>query len=77
MIGFVVESMDISSNIKNINNLLENNFTHSNTSIKLTVTDFIQKFPYQYYSEHTTNNSKKTIKLYHLMFDFSKNMKTS
>lgn len=74
MIGFVVESMDIPCNISNINNLLENKFTCSNTSMKLTATEFIQDFPYQYYSEHITNNNKKTIKLYHLMFDFSKNM---
>jgi len=74
MIGFVVESINISKNINNINNLLENKFTCSDASIKLTVTDFIQGFPYQYYSKHKTKNSKKTIKLYHLMFDFSKNM---
>lgn len=76
MIGFVVESMNISDNINNINNLLKNNFTCSNTATKLTVTDFIQDFPYQYYSEHKTKNSKKSIKLYHLMFDFSGNMQT-
>ncbi len=77
MIGFVVESIDISRNINNINGLLENRFSNSNTSTKLTATEFIQDFPYQYYSEHRTNNSKNTIKLYHLMFDFSGNMKTS
>lgn len=77
MIGFIVESMNISGNIQNINNLLENKFACSNTLIKLTVTDFIQDFDYQYYSEHKTSKNKKRVKLYHLMYNFSGNMKTS
>ena len=74
MIGFVVESMNISGNIDNINNLLKNKYACSNTLTKLTVTDFIQDFDYQYYSEHKVIEKHKKVKLYHLMFDFSKNM---
>lgn len=74
MIGFVVESLNITGNIDNINNLLKNKYACSNTLTKLTVTDFIQDFDYQYYSEHKTTEKQKKVKLYHLMFDFSKNM---
>lgn len=74
MIGFVVESMNITDNIDNINNLLKNKYACSNTLTKLTVTDFIQDFDYQYYSEHKITEKQKKVKLYHLMFDFSKNM---
>jgi hypothetical protein len=73
MIGFVVQQMDISENISNINNLLANNFADANTKTFLTSTTFIKNFNYQYHSIHKDVN-KKTIKLYHLMFDFSKNM---
>lgn len=73
MIGFVVEQMDIDNNIKNINGLLTNNFKTANTQKKLTPVSFIKKFKYSYYSIH--NDIKyKNIKLYHLMFDFSRNM---
>ncbi|PIU84003.1 MAG: hypothetical protein COS68_01065 [Elusimicrobia bacterium CG06_land_8_20_14_3_00_38_11] len=77
MIGFVVEIMDISVNINNINYLLKSNFVCSNTLTILTVANFIKDFDYQYYSEHKTSKSKKRIKLYHLMYDFSGNIKTS
>ncbi len=73
MIGFVVEQMDIGANIMNINNLLKNNFTGANTENFLTPLCFIKDFEYQYYSTHKDTKGKK-IKLYHLMFDFSKNI---
>lgn len=74
MIGFVVEQMNIDNNIKSINGLLTNNFKTANTQKKLTPVDFIKKFRYSYYSIHNDIEDKK-IKLYHLMFDFSANLK--
>ncbi|MBM4055102.1 MAG: hypothetical protein FJ264_10635 [Planctomycetes bacterium] len=74
MIGFVVEKINIDSNIKSINELLINNFKDANTQKKLTHVGFIKKFKHSYYSIHTDIENKK-IKLYHLMFDLSKNIK--
>ena len=74
MIGFVVEQLDIDANIVNINNLLQKKFSDANTITFLTFIDFVKEFKYQYYSVHKDIENKK-IKLYHLMFDFSKNIK--
>ncbi len=74
MIGFVVEQMDIANNIENINNLLDNEFSNANTIEKLKTVNFVENFAYSYRSTHR-NNSKKRVQLYHLMFDFSKNLK--
>lgn len=73
MIGFVIEHMDIVKNIKNINLLLKNNFKHANTKKKLILVDFIKDFKHSYSSAHEDIKGKE-IKLYHLMFDFSKNL---
>ena len=73
MIGFVVEQMDISANIININKLLRGNFSDANTETVLTSHSFIKNFKYQYYSIHKDIKDRK-IKLYHLMFDFSANI---
>ena len=73
MIGFVVERMNIANNIRNINGLLSNNFKDANTQKKLTPAYFIKNFKYSYYSIHKDTNEKE-IKLYHLMFDFSRNV---
>ena len=73
MIGFVVEKMDISGNITNINTLLGKSFPKANTKRELTAKHFIDKFKYQYYSEHKDVKNIHLI-LYHLMFDFSNNM---
>lgn len=73
MIGFVVEQMDIFGNISNINDLLAKNFPDANTEIFLTNTSFIKNFNYQYHSIHKDVHNN-TIKLNHLIFDFSKNM---
>jgi hypothetical protein len=73
MIGFVVEVMDIHSNINNIKTLLQNNFTNCNTTKTIQKESFIPDFEFHYSSEHDDcdNNS---FKLYHLMFDFSNNI---
>ena len=73
MIGFVVEQIDIGRNIENINTLLKNNFKEANTKKKLMFADFINNFKHSYSSVHE-NIEGKEIKLYHLMFDFSKNL---
>lgn len=57
MIGFIVKEIDINSCVAKINDL--------------TKYEFIDEFEYSYKSKHTTN-SKNEILLYHLMFDFSK-----
>lgn len=76
MIGFIVEQMDIGSNIENINTLLENNFQAANTKKKLTLVDLFEGFKHSYFSTHNAID-RIEIKLYHLMFDFSKNMEKS
>ena len=73
MIGFVVEQMDITANITNINKLLRKNFSNANTETILTFHNFIKDFKYQYYSIHKDIKNRK-FKLYHLMFDFSANI---
>ena len=73
MIGFVVESMNINSNITNINTLLKNKFPNTNTETFLTTLNFIKDFQHQYFSIHRDLKANK-IKLYHLMFDFSANL---
>jgi len=74
MIGFIVEHLDIDANITNINSLLEKKFCDANAITFLTFINFIKDFKYQYYSVHKDINNKK-IKLYHLMFDFSNNLR--
>ena len=76
MIGFVVEQMDITANITNINKLLRKNFSNANTETILTFHNFIKDFKYQYYSIHKDIKNRK-FKLYHLMFDFSANIEKS
>ena len=76
MIGFIVESMDIDGNIQNINMLLENDFKHSNTKDKLEPAIFIDNFKFSYSSLHEDIEGNK-IKLFHLMFDFSRNIEES
>lgn len=73
MIGFVVEKMDIHSNMNNINTLLSENHFQSNTVELIKRENFIENFEYIYSSKHKVDNVKE-IKLYHLMFDFEKNI---
>lgn len=80
MFGFVVAPMDINGNIANINYLLTrelrnsaNEIANPNTISNLSKTSFIPDFEYQYKSEHKVI-PERIISIYHLMFDFSKNM---
>jgi hypothetical protein len=74
MIGFIVESIDISANINCINDLLKKHFPAANTVQKLTYSEIISDFKFSYCSIH--NSGKDNVLLYHLMFNFSKNIKS-
>jgi hypothetical protein len=75
MIGFVVEKMDIHTNIPNINTLLKNQkINNCNTTQEIQRATFIQNFDYHYFSEHKDCDNE-SFTLYHLMFDFSDNIK--
>ena len=73
MIGFVVDTMCIHSNIDNIKTLLQNNFTNCNTIKTIQRETFIPDFEYHYSSEHNDIDNVG-FTLYHLMLDFSNNM---
>ena len=72
MIGFVVDIMDIHRNIMTINELLKSHFLQSNTTQFLTERKIESSFQYTYCSKHSID--QKEVLLYHLMFDFSKNI---
>ena len=72
MIGFIVEKMDIHQNTEHINTLLKAN-NKINTTKRITKSTFIKNFEYHYYSEHIDKDDKK-LRIYHIMFDFNKNM---
>ena len=74
MIGFVVEPIDISANVRSINNLLATNFSEANTTQDLQYREIVTNFGFSYCSCH--NVSEDSVVLYHLMFNFSENMKT-
>jgi hypothetical protein len=69
MVGFVVDSLDIHSNVEDINYLLMNDFKQIDTTVLLTPENFIDNFEFHYSSIHLTND-KQDLKLYHLMFCF-------
>jgi hypothetical protein len=75
MIGFIVEKMKIGENIQNINTLLENSkLNQCNTTQEILQETFIPNFDFHYSSVHNDcDNNEFT--LYHLMFDFSGNIK--
>lgn len=72
MIGFVVESIDVHKNIASINTLLQTSFIQANTIQKITQRSIVAGFDFSYYSTHKIKSEEITI--YHLMFDFSKNI---
>lgn len=74
MIGFIVQKMDIHANIASINNLLQNNFINCNTTKALQPKDIgLENFKYCYCSKH--GQSGNDILIYHLMLDFSMNIR--
>jgi len=71
MMGFVVEKMDIQSNIFNINELSKTNFKEQAKIVQeITQADFIPDFDYHYSSTHNDYDNNVFI-LYHLMLDVS------
>lgn len=74
MIGFVVEKMDIHLNTEKINGLLNTIPTAPNTTKHITKDNFIDKFEYQYQSNHL-DIDREELKIYHLMFECSDNVK--
>lgn len=74
MIGFIVKSINIANNISNINTLLKKpKFSNANKIDELKSDNFIENFNQSYLSTHKSNN-RSNINIYHLMFDFSKNL---
>ena len=69
LIGFIVSTLDINANIRNINTLIKKHII-GNCIQDIKREDFMPNFPYQYSSNHTKQNGEK-IKLYHLMYDFA------
>lgn len=81
MIGFVVDNLDIDNNITCLNSLLKldlNNDRGGNVKSmpiqEIKPIEISEEFKYSYTSTHQTV-SQNEITLYHLMFDFSKNIK--
>lgn len=71
MIGFVVDSVDIVQNIDCIRQLMANQ-AETNTIDEIQFRKILSEFEYSYCSRHTVDSNN--IVLYHLMFDFSKNI---
>lgn len=69
MVGFVIDSLDIHSNVEDINYLLENDFKQIDTTVLLTKENFIDNYEFYYSSVHLTKDNQD-LKLYHLMFCF-------
>lgn len=81
MFGFVVSSMNISANVSNINAILDKDYINDKGSpAKAHVIQYLSEFTlvedfhFAYISKHKTKSGKEII-LYHLMFDFSKNIR--
>ncbi|MDE3183886.1 MAG: hypothetical protein KGM16_10750 [Bacteroidota bacterium] len=72
MIGFVIESLNISENVISINMLLKTTFTKSNTTQELKYRELVAGFEFSYCSAHRIE--KNNVVIYHLMLDFSKNI---
>lgn len=73
MIGFIVEKMDIDSNMKKITDLMIETFKESRTIKPILQDNFIANFEFHYRSNHTDTDNR-SLKLYHLMFDFHDNI---
>jgi len=75
MLGFVVEKMGIHENNLNINALLKNTkLNNCNTTQEIQQATFIPNFEFHYSSKHDDIDGN-SFTLYHLMFNFSNNIK--
>lgn len=72
MLGFVVENIDIDKNTLLLNGLLKSHFPEANTNKDLIKRVVVEGFEFSFFSIHSCNSDDIT--LYHLMFNFSKNM---
>ena len=72
MIGFVVQPMDINTNISCINGLLADQNFQTNTKSNIKSHKIADNFEYSYFSTHSIGQQEVII--YHLMLDFSKNI---
>lgn len=72
MIGFIVDSVDIIQNVSSINQLVANQ-KETNTINDIQFRRIIPDFDYSFCSRHLIEN--ENILLYHLMFNFSKNIR--
>lgn len=81
MFGFLIEPVNIQKDIvNNINSMLNIDFinaqgqpVNANATQHMQYEDFANEYFYSYVSKHT-HNSGNELTLYHLMFDFSKNI---
>ncbi len=73
MIAFIVQPINIQENIDCLNYIIKTSSFPSHTIQNIQQRKIVNHFDYSYYSIHRVNNSKITI--YHLMLDFSKNIK--
>lgn len=82
MFGFLVESVDVQTDIvDNINSMMQRRYTNAQKRVvkadviqQMQYEDFINGYPYSYISKHTSKSGKE-LTLYHIMFDFSQNIK--
>lgn len=73
MIGFIVDDLNIDDNVKNINTLLTMSFLSIITKKEITKDFFVNEFESHYSSIHS-DKEHDDLKVYHLMFDLSKNV---
>lgn len=73
MIGFITQTIDIHQNTMSINSLLTSDYKHITTTQLLTGKTILSGFDFSYFSTHNSRDEELTI--YHLMFDFSKNVR--
>ncbi|PKP28390.1 MAG: hypothetical protein CVU02_01035 [Bacteroidetes bacterium HGW-Bacteroidetes-19] len=80
MIGFVVDDLITKTNIENLNSFLNQNLindkgitVNANSIQQISSIGLNENFKYSYISKHLSCNQKEIV-LYHLMFDFSKNI---
>lgn len=72
MIGFIVDTLDIDTNIVSLNTLLSSQFPEAKTVKDISKRSIVNGFDFSYYSTHTGKSNE--LLLYHLMLNFSDNI---
>lgn len=82
MLGFIIKPIDIEGNTQKINNLLNKSGTNAEivavrkqTKEHLKKYTIVNNFVFSYCSKHETLTDKKSFELYHLMLDYSDNIR--